>query len=585
MRPRVWRPLICAALAAALSTSAPVPASARSECAAPPRDDEGYRIRSVTVEGRWTPALDFPAGMYTNEKLSEAMTKVRQAIGKAGSLEFATLGSVSGIYVSPCITLVEPAMCQAELGAAQCLDIAIRPRSLRVDLLRLGDNVLPLPRSNRATFFSNVPRPLLAFNPLASVQVDRRYGVSQSFAFATDLLSAPRILAGEATGPGPFRLDLEGHERKAFDEPFYDAGGRLGFVLQRTAGLLKYAALDASYRSALEPQGSARLATETGRFGGLARLDPGWRELDALTLSLRGHWADSRRSGGGEATTDAAEAGLDATAIGEGRFWGGSGRFAAWFDNGLLLRHATAYERLGIMAAYAKEVPVALNQSIGLELVVGAGHAWGDVPRYARYFGGNTLRSFLYDSPTSDKLRSAPSGPLLRSFGENVLGGTTRRGGTRYWHANINLTLPIPQLSQPLIPDTEVGDALTLKEALKNAVGSQKSLYGAYLRPQEHLSTEESHRQADALWSRIGPAIQYLADQANLYAVKPLLMFDVAMIGPSDSGDRTLYAAGGGIQFAIVTARAEAGYMRTINPSRADDRGNFFFRLTFQNLF
>src|SRR5438034_7738050 len=115
MRPRAWWPLVCAVMAAVLSTAAPAPADARSECAAPPRDDEGYRIRSMTVEGRWTPALDLPTGMYTNEKLSEATTKVRQAIASAGSLEFPTLGSVSGIYVSPCITLVDPAVCQAEL--------------------------------------------------------------------------------------------------------------------------------------------------------------------------------------------------------------------------------------------------------------------------------------------------------------------------------------------------------------------------------------------------------------------------------------------------------------------------------------
>ena len=42
---------------------------------------------------------------------------------------------------------------------------------------------------------------------------------------------------------------------------------------------------------------------------------------------------------------------------------------------------------------------------------------------------------------------------------------------------------------------------------------------------------------------------------------------------------------GGGIQFTVVTARFEAGYMRTLNPSSGDDRGNFFLRLTFQNLF
>jgi hypothetical protein len=62
-------------------------------------------------------------------------------------------------------------------------------------------------------------------------------------------------------------------------------------------------------------------------------------------------------------------------------------------------------------------------------------------------------------------------------------------------------------------------------------------------------------------------------------------MADVAGIDTPGTGSRTLAGLGGGIQFTVVTARFEAGYMRTINPSAGDNRGNFFLRLTFQNLF
>jgi hypothetical protein len=61
-------------------------------------------------------------------------------------------------------------------------------------------------------------------------------------------------------------------------------------------------------------------------------------------------------------------------------------------------------------------------------------------------------------------------------------------------------------------------------------------------------------------------------------------MFDAA--GLSGGGrDSTWLAAGGGVQLTIVTARLELGYMHTLRGPVDDDRGNFFARLIFQNLF
>ena len=61
-------------------------------------------------------------------------------------------------------------------------------------------------------------------------------------------------------------------------------------------------------------------------------------------------------------------------------------------------------------------------------------------------------------------------------------------------------------------------------------------------------------------------------------------MFDAA--GMDVPGDNpTWLAAGAGLQITVVTAKLEAGYMRTFSGPTFGDRGNVFVRLVFQNLF
>jgi hypothetical protein len=83
----------------------------------------------------------------------------------------------------------------------------------------------------------------------------------------------------------------------------------------------------------------------------------------------------------------------------------------------------------------------------------------------------------------------------------------------------------------------------------------------------------------------VAPNIRFIARHANLFAVKPLLMFDYAQIGGTSGGSLRRYAAGGGVQLVVVLARAEIGYMRTLTRVTGEPTGNVVFRLTFQNLF
>src|SRR5262249_35562243 len=90
----------------------------------------------------------------------------------------------------------------------------------------------------------------------------------------------------------------------------------------------------------------------------------------------------------------------------------------------------------------------------------------------------------------------------------------------------------------------------------------------------------------EKIWRGIGPMVEYITDHTNLYAVKPLAMFDVACLAATDvAGARVRYALGGGLQLTVVVAKFEVGYLRTLNRLPGDQRGNFVVRMVFEKLF
>jgi hypothetical protein len=244
---------------------------------------------------------------------------------------------------------------------------------------------------------------------------------------------------------------------------------------------------------------------------------------------------------------------------------------------------------------YAKEIPVQPNQTIGLEVVAGGGAVLGSPPGYARFFGGNSSGQFLYDSPSSVALQNMPVGPLIRSFGEGRAGLPTAsgvRGGEGFWHVNLNLTIPIRWWSRALIPNelTDIEDAdgkpTSLKQLLRKQVDvTGPSMLAATLK-KEGMSADDAEKRAGEILGEIRPATHFIIDDANIYSVKPLLMFDAAGITDRgiSSGD-TWLAAGGGVEVTIVIAKLQVGYMRTISGPTFGSRGNVFVRLVFQNLF
>lgn len=272
---------------------------------------------------------------------------------------------------------------------------------------------------------------------------------------------------------------------------------------------------------------------------------------------------------------------------------------------------------------------------IGIEILGGFGLTRGHVPAYARYYGGNASGSFLYAAIDEQLMAQFPDGPLMRSFGRNKAGAQTAvpgtvTGGNSYQHINLSVSLPVKAWSKPLIPSipiSERGDGSTplscqtcssLKDVLKNQVREGKNIYidaiasrsltdkerdDLALDPDADLTPDERARlaraeqvfeaarlrvvpEADSLWQQITPPIEYIADNANLYSVKPLLMFDAARISANGlPQSRTRLGIGGGLQLNVIVAKFELGYMRTVRRLPGDDKGNFIIRMVFEKLF
>jgi hypothetical protein len=166
------------------------------------------------------------------------------------------------------------------------------------------------------------------------------------------------------------------------------------------------------------------------------------------------------------------------------------------------------------------------------------------------------------------------------------------QGGAGFWHANINLTIPIRWLSRALIPNeaTDLEDAagnpITLKQLLRKQVDvTGPSMLAAALR-KEGMSSEEAQKRAGDVLAEVRPATHFIIDDANLYSIKPLLMFDAAGITNQGlTSGETWLAVGGGMEITIVVAKLQVGYMQTISGPTFGSHNNVFVRLVFQNLF
>jgi hypothetical protein len=228
--------------------------------------------------------------------------------------------------------------------------------------------------------------------------------------------------------------------------------------------------------------------------------------------------------------------------------------------------------------------------------MAGIGYAFSELPEYAGYYGGNHTANFLYESFDSFNFSQLSTGPLFRGTGEQQLGVKTATGsiraGSSYWHINFNAALPLPFAFFPLIPNEEImsereGKSVTLKQVLKKSVKQSENMAAATLKFQNSdWDDKKAKHEARRIFSSIQPVVDYLADKANVYSVKPVFMMDCASIGNKAFLDQDIrLGIGGGIQFSIINAKFEVGYMRTVYGLDQDDKDNIFARLFFKTSF
>ncbi len=561
------------------------------------------RVRYVKVEGRWARGVPLPVAagdVLTPQKIFDAMEALEAAITADSIYGYGlrSKGQVGVLYIEVDYdTSAAPSNGTGLRPADDTVGVIFRPYYVQFSLDRIGDNVLPIPRSPLPTFYEYVPKPLLALKPTLGVSYDRTFGTAIGGAFETDLLNVLDPARISRSADGTRHLDVHANGMGSVDEPFYWADAGLRYSERRYGTTVQEFTLRADYDGVNEPLGTAEHSRQAG-FGSVGvtlKLAPNTR----LSLDTGYRWTDDRTGADVPSLRTRTSANeqinrvlLDAIP----RPVGGFLRAAVWEDNAWLIGGGGSYQRFVGRLGYTKEIPVGRSQTIGLELVAGGGKLEGSAPSYARFFGGNSAGQFLYDGPSSASLLKTPAGPLVRSFGQGQAGFRTSSGGVSgadsFWHVNANLAVPIRWWSRALIPDelTDIegadGNRISLKQLLRKQVDvTGPSMLAATLR-HEGMTAEEADKKAGEVLGEVQPATHFIIDDANLYSVKPLLMFDAAGMtdGRASSAD-TWFAAGGGLQITIVTAKLEVGYMRTVSGPTFGNRGNVFVRLVFQNLF
>jgi len=605
----------------ASSSQAQPPGSTRTRiCPLNVEIPDDLTIRSVKVTGRrGVGPLErklgqmFNGKIYTRDLHRQAMAEVENALTNEVNASFEKqLRIVGGATSAPsgaAFLRTDPCV---ELDAAnKSVDMIVRVLFLRLDLKDLASNLLTLPRSIEPSFYNKMPAVLRTLNPILDFDVDRELGSLASLNVSTNLLEFSKLLKGEELSNPDLRLLLNFEGQKSFGKPFYATKTDLVLSKIRPSQTVEQLDFSAFFSANAQPLNEMREVTNDVRIGGQVKLRPRKRLLNTVFLS--GNYSGNRHNvydpGRRRLVGERNNAGMFRGVV-DGVVFNGFTRLGVWVEGAEVNGSPDGYKRLAGLLGYQKEFGSG-TQTLGLEALLGGGKAWGRVPVYASFFGGNSTGNFLYDSPDSQTITEFPAGPYLRSYGKTQASarsaGGAVTGGRNYWHANLSLAIPVPPWSRRLIPEEVVHFEerdIKLNELLENftiktAIGTIGAdlldpIIEELMKKDPSLTEDEAavlgapiaEERAKKIVDRdVAPNIRFIARHANLIAVKPLLMFDYAQIGGTSGSSLRRYAAGGGVQIVVILARAEIGYMKTLPKMSGEPTGNVVFRLTFQNLF
>lgn len=532
---------------------------------------------------------------------------------------------------------------------SKCVDVTVRVTAVYLNTGSISANLLALLPSNKLLLYEQLPRPLLAFNPSLWFDQDREYGTAAAGGIKTDLLDVANIWRGARPNSGSTQLLLRLDGRRSLHNPFYNLNAGLALINTQRVRHAETLGFEADFALHRQPLGAGVLFTNALRLRTKAAFKIKQGPLTKLSLGTGYRRANQRYlDQAGLSIERATEEAFETHAIADANFGRTFLRGAIWFDAAALSQNRPRYYRFAAQGSLAREFHLSQQAcqikeglcvladrnppAIGVELGFGVGRASERTPAYARFYGGNTAGNFLYDSHEAAAMTTLPGGPLLRSFGRNQAtaraSGGGANGGTAYWSFNLTTSLPLPRWSKPLIPNivaTPSSDCAecqrgSVKTFIKGQVASAQNFHLDTLTSERlteadrdalalggedeaTLSAADAQKLAAAqqkfdrirtelelevkkIWNGVRPMVNYIADHANIYAIKPIVMLDAARLyAPEATNGRTRLALGGGLQLTVVVAKFEVGYLRTLNRAPGDQRGNFVVRMVFEKFF
>lgn len=558
--------------------------------------DMGFMVQSVRIMGRWVPKevqvkVEQLAGLgeiFDPARMSTALELVRDELIK-NETDFAIrlTGSTSVLYIDSEVCDV------SDSSHARQVQVVIRAYYLRIDLYNIGRNILPVPRSARPTFFREVPAALLVTSPVLRFNNDRQYGPSIAMQISTNLLEVSRIKKSDPSKPIVLNVDLD--IRKSFIHPFHILGVNLNLVHPVYSSRVIGWNVGVRYAQNQQPLAKGQYNRELFRMYGSIQGSSKMAIFKKYALGLGARFLQNRYNLVSGNELENPENGYEFFALSDGRLLKGFSRLGIWFDAGNPTNSNALkpYQRLAACVGYGIVLGSG-HKNIDVETTLGGGHTWGSSQPYSRFFAGLAPAGFLYEPFNAIQNRVNPEGPVIRSLGEMEGGlrssGGVITGGTAYWHMNLNFSIPVSTWARPLIPDillSEEPRRMTLRTALKAQSSTAKNfIIDDLISDHGFADDEQTEAIADKMIDKdIRPTLNYLADRANVYSIKPLLLFDIAQITDRVLETKTWLAAGLGVQVNIVIARLELGYMQTLSPASDSGIGNLFLRFTLQNFY
>lgn len=470
----------------------------------------------------------------------------------------------------------------------KCVSLRVKTLALRLPAADTSTLLVNRPRSPTATDLNGVPPPIVATAPSFGLDNDAGLGTTVKFRSSTDLAILGRLFRGAPftaqPGDSEYKAVLSTEGMRSLNAPYYGAVALLS-VARVFNTTLKQISADTSYSAVSRPMGEGDLRSNTLLAGVSATFNFGFPLFRSVIVgggynhAADGLMAPSENCG-------FSEDGFLARLSVEGLLRSSPVRVSAWYQHNSVSSMGT-YSKVLLRSGFQKSFALRPHQTVDTELLAGYGRATGSLPVQDQFVGGNAGASFLEDSLASSSQAVTPSGPILRSFGVGKLDWSQNSPSVdsqSFYHFNLTVAVPIG-ISRPLLPEFEVIPGVTAAHVLKAQVDNNQLLKQALMR--QGFSESAAAAEQERVMKTIRPAVHFIADQANLWSVKPVVFFDYAHTysQPQAKPNGSWPAAGGGVQLTIVTAQLQAGYVHSIRDGSDPNSGNFIFRLSFQNLF